>query len=127
MQHASGKDSGGSVQGALGFQGGSVRDLAQNLAMPSATQHLRRSTNNAGGRDLTSTRRSTKPRKLFCALRCCPAIQARTHQLLCMEMFSTLLLSSAGVHSTVWMRACSAATIMRAVWCSSSSLKSPWA
>ena len=44
-------------------------------------------------------------------------------QLLCMVTFISSLPNSAGVHSTVWMRAFSAATMSRAVWYSSSSLK----
>ena len=43
------------------------------------------------------------------------SVVGQTHQLLCIDMLSTLLFSSAGVHSTVWMCASSAATIMRAV------------
>ena len=47
---------------------------------------------------------------------------AGARQLLCIVMFMTSLPNSAGVHSTVWMRAFSAATMSRAVWYSSSSL-----
>ena len=49
--------------------------------------------------------------------------RAGANQLLCIVMFITSLPNSAGVHSTVWMRAFSAATMSRAVWYSSSSPK----